>query len=84
MTASIRNRARTVLILGFSEGENPMTYNASAELFTPASRGLNISLSKILLLKGFSTEIFKTIKDNSIKKILEDKFDIWLKNNQSE
>ena len=53
-------------------------------LFYLQSRGLNISLSKILLLKGFSTEIFKTIKDNSIKKILEDKFDIWLKNNQSE
>ena len=53
-------------------------------LFYLQSRGLNISLSKTLLLKGFSAEIFDTIKDNSIKKSLEDKFEIWLINSQSE
>ena len=53
-------------------------------LFYLQSRGLNISLSKTLLLKGFSAEIFDTIKDNLIKKSLEDKFEIWLINSQSE
>ena len=49
-------------------------------LFYLQSRGLNISLSKTLLLKGFSAEIFNTIKNNSIKSLLEDKFDFWLNN----
>ena len=53
-------------------------------LFYLQSRGLNINLSKTLLLKGFSAEIFDTIKNNSIKNSLEDKFDLWLNNSQVE
>ena len=53
-------------------------------LFYLQSRGLNINLSKTLLLKGFSAEIFDTIKDNSIKSSLENKFDNWLNNSQNE
>ena len=52
-------------------------------LFYLQSRGLNINLSKTLLLKGFSAEIFDTIKNNSIKNSLEGKFDFWLNNSQS-
>ena len=53
-------------------------------LFYLQSRGLDINLSKTLLLKGFSAKIFNTIKNNSIKNLLEDKFDFWLNNSQNE
>ena len=47
-------------------------------LFYLRSRGLDILSSKTLLLKGFASEIFQTIKNNSIQKFIDKKFDNWL------
>ena len=50
-------------------------------LFYLRSRGLDILSSKSLLLRGFASEIFQTIKNDSIRNIIEESFDNWIEKN---
>jgi Fe-S cluster assembly protein SufD len=60
-----------------SHGSTTGELDADA-LFYLRSRCLDLDMAKSLLVRGFATECFDTVKDENVKSFLMDCFDNWL------
>ncbi|MEC8899840.1 MAG: SufD family Fe-S cluster assembly protein [Candidatus Neomarinimicrobiota bacterium] len=47
-------------------------------LFYLRSRGLDLAMAKSLLVRGFATECFDTVKNEKVRSFIMKRFDNWL------